>query len=170
MTDLFADLFADRIAARSADAIAALIARQASVVTAESCTGGLICSALTSVAGSSEVVYGGFITYANNAKVNMIGVSAETLHLHGAVSVETVGEMAKGALEKAGTTFAIAVTGVAGPGGGSAGKPVGLVWFGLSGPDGTHVEKRLFGDVGRAEVRAKTVLHALDLLIAATRR
>ncbi len=160
----------DRIAARAAETIAALIARKASVVTAESCTGGLIGGALTSVGGSSEVVYGGFITYANDAKVSMLGVSAETLDVHGAVSAETARAMAEGALNKAGTHFAIAVTGIAGPGGGTPDKPVGLVWFGLAGPDGTHVEKRLFGDVGRAEVRARTILHALDLLIAATKR
>ena len=160
----------DRITARAADAIAALIASGASVATAESCTGGLIGGALTSVAGSSEAVYGGFITYSNDAKRKMIGVSSETLHAHGAVSAETAGEMAEGARQKAGTTYAVAVTGIAGPGGGSEEKPVGLVWFGLAGPNGTHVEKRLFGDIGRAKVRERTVLHALDLLLAATQR
>ncbi len=160
----------DRITARAADAIAALIASGASVATAESCTGGLIGGALTSVAGSSEAVYGGFITYSNDAKRKMIGVSSETLHAHGAVSAETAGEMAEGARQKAGTTYAVAVTGIAGPGGGSEEKPVGLVWFGLAGPNGTHVEKRLFGDIGRAAVRERTVLHALDLLLAATRQ
>jgi nicotinamide-nucleotide amidase len=149
------------------DVIAALTAQGATIATAESCTGGLIAGALTSVAGSSEAVYGGFVSYANEAKEKMLGVGANTLAAHGAVSEETAREMAAGARQKAGTTYAIAVTGIAGPGGGTAEKPVGLVWFGLAGPKGVFAEKRLFGDIGRAEVRQATVLHALDMLAIA---
>ena len=141
--------------------------RRLKIATAESCTGGLIAGALTSVAGSSDAVYGGFVTYANAAKETMLGVSAETLAAHGAVSEETAREMAAGAQRAAGTTYAIAVTGIAGPSGGTPEKPVGLVWFGLAGPDGVVVEKRLFGAIGRTEVRAATVLNALDMLLGA---
>ena len=157
----------DPIAKRAAEAIAALVAKGATVATAESCTGGLIAGALTSVAGSSDAVYGGFVTYANEAKQKMIGVRAETLAAYGAVSEQTAREMAAGARREAGTDYAIAVTGIAGPGGGTADKPVGLIWFGLAGPEGVIAEKRSFGDIGRAEVRQATVEHALDMLLAA---
>ncbi len=163
------DALPDPIPARAAEVIAALVARGETVATAESCTGGLIAGALTSVTGSSAAVYGGFITYANSAKIKMVGVSAETLLAHGAVSAETAGEMAEGARNEASTTYAIAVTGIAGPDGGSVEKPVGLVWFGLAGPSGIQTEKCLFGDIGRAEVRAGTVLHALDMLLMAAK-
>lgn len=155
------------VLARARETIKALIAHSATVATAESCTGGLIAGALTAIAGSSEAVYGGFVTYANDAKEQMLGVQTETLIAHGAVSEETAREMAAGARNKARTTYAIAVTGIAGPGGGTPDKPVGLVWFGLAGPDGVIVEKRLFGDIGRTQVRQATVLHALDMLLAA---
>ncbi len=157
----------DPVVRRAAEVIAALIAEGATVATAESCTGGLIAGALTSVAGSSEAVYGGFVTYANEAKQKMIGVRAETLDAHGAVSEEVAREMAEGARRVSGITYAVAVTGIAGPGGGTADKPVGLVWFGLAGPDGTVAEKHLFGDLGRAEVREATVMTALGMLKSA---
>ncbi|WP_214472571.1 CinA family protein [Mesorhizobium sp. dw_380] len=134
------------------------------VATAESCTGGMIIAALTDIAGSSAVVDRGFITYSNEAKVDMLGVRASTLDVHGAVSRETAIEMAKGALARSRAGLALAVTGIAGPGGGSAEKPVGLVWFGI-GLDGetVTVEHRLFADKGRDFVRQETVKRALEL-------
>ena len=134
------------------------------LATAESCTGGMIIAALTDIAGSSAVVDRGFITYSNEAKIDMLGVSAATLEAHGAVSRETVIEMATGALARSRAGLILAVTGIAGPGGGSAGKPVGLVWFGV-GLDGEAVtiEHRLFADKGRDFIRRETVRHALEL-------
>ena len=113
--------------------LAALRARGWMVVTAESCTGGLIAGALTEIAGSSDVVDRGFVTYSNAAKIEMLGVPAEMIAAHGAVSAEVARAMAEGALVRSRAQIAVAVTGIAGPGGGSAGKPVGLVWFGCAG-------------------------------------
>ena len=134
------------------------------LATAESCTGGMIISALTDIAGSSAVVDRGFITYSNEAKMDMLGVSPATLEEYGAVSRETAIEMAKGALDRSRAKLTLAVTGIAGPGGGSAEKPVGLVWFGV-GLDGETVaaEHRLFADKGRDFIRRETVGHALEL-------
>jgi len=135
------------------------------VATAESCTGGLIAGALTEIAGSSDVVDRGFVTYSNEAKMQMLGVPAETLEAHGAVSEETARAMAVGALEKSDATVTVAVTGVAGPGGGSAEKPVGLVHFAAATPDGIVAEHRILeGD--RGAVRHQTVLHALMMMLA----
>lgn len=134
------------------------------LATAESCTGGLIIAALTDIAGSSAVVDRGFITYSNEAKMEMLGVSAETLDVHGAVSRETVLEMADGALAHSRASLSLAVTGIAGPGGGSADKPVGLVWFGLALAGHPVVaERQLFGHKGREFIRHETVRHALKL-------
>ena len=139
------------------------------IATAESCTGGLIIGALTDIAGSSDVVDRGFITYSNEAKQDMLGVRAETLAAHGAVSAQTAVEMAAGALARSRATLAIAVTGIAGPGGGSAEKPVGLVWFGLARTGQPAVaEAKVFAGLDRAGVRAATVAHALELLKAAS--
>ncbi|QKC96970.1 CinA family protein [Mesorhizobium sp. NZP2298] len=134
------------------------------VATAESCTGGMIIAALTDIAGSSAVVDRGFITYSNEAKMDMLGVSAATLDAHGAVSRETAIEMAAGALSRSRAGLTLAVTGIAGPGGGSAEKPVGLVWFGvgLAGQTVT-AERQLFADNGRAFIRRETVRQALEL-------
>ncbi|RWC40431.1 MAG: CinA family protein [Mesorhizobium sp.] len=134
------------------------------LATAESCTGGMIIAALTDIAGSSAVVDRGFITYSNEAKMDMLGVSAATLDAHGAVSRETAIEMAKGALARSRAGLILAVTGIAGPGGGSADKPVGLVWFGvaLAGRP-TIAERQLFVDKGRDFIRRETVRHALEL-------
>jgi len=134
------------------------------LATAESCTGGMIIAALTDIAGSSAVVDRGFITYSNEAKMDMLGISASTLDAHGAVSRETAIEMAKGALARSRAGLTLAVTGIAGPGGGSAEKPVGLVWFGV-GLDGHIVtaERKLFADKGRDFIRQETVRHALEL-------
>jgi PncC family amidohydrolase len=136
--------------------------------TAESCTGGGIGSAITSVPGSSEVYAGGVVSYSNAVKHNVLGVSQESLDRHGAVSSEVAGEMAEGARRLLKVDLAVSVTGIAGPGGGSAEKPVGLVWFGVSSARGTRTEKAIFaGD--RVRVREQAVTHALGMLtVAAT--
>ena len=146
------------------DVIAALKVGNLTIATAESCTGGLIAGALTSVSGSSEVVYGGFVTYANEAKIAMIGVPFGMLRQHGAVSEEVAIAMADGARTAAGTHVAVAVTGIAGPNGGSEEKPVGLVHFACAGPTGTRHRERRFGEQSRDEIRRLSVLEALDLL------
>ena len=136
--------------------------------TAESCTGGMIVAALTDIAGSSAVVERGFVTYSNEAKMEMLGVSPQILRDHGAVSRETALEMAAGALARSKAGIAISVTGIAGPGGGSYEKPVGLVWFGiaLAGRD-PSAESRIFEDRGRDFIRRETVRHALTIGIRA---
>jgi nicotinamide-nucleotide amidase len=135
--------------------------------TAESCTGGMIAAAITDISGSSAVLDRGFVTYSNEAKMEMLGVAAKTLEVHGAVSGETAREMAAGALARSRAGIALAVTGIAGPGGGTAQKPVGLVWFGIA-VEGQPVrtEQRLFADNGRAFIRTETVRTALELAIA----
>lgn len=134
------------------------------VATAESCTGGMIISTLTDIPGSSSVVDRGFITYSNEAKMEMIGVAAATLDAHGAVSLQTAQEMASGALARSHAGIALSVTGIAGPDGGNAEKPVGLVWFGLALKGKPVVtEKRLFDNSGRDFIRRETVRHALEL-------
>lgn len=132
--------------------------------TAESCTGGMIIAALTDIPGSSSVVDRGFITYSNEAKMEMLGVSEATLAAHGAVSEETALEMAAGAIANSRASIALAVTGIAGPDGGSVEKPVGLVWFGLAlrGQPAT-AESRLFQNDGRDFIRRETVRTALTI-------
>lgn len=138
--------------------------RQLLVATAESCTGGMIISTLTDIPGSSSMVDRGFITYSNDAKMEMIGVAAATLDAHGAVSLETAQEMAAGALARSHAGIALSVTGIAGPDGGSAEKPVGLVWFGLAMNGKPAIsEKRLFENRGRYFIRRETVRHALEM-------
>lgn len=136
--------------------------------TAESCTGGLIIALLTDIPGSSKMVDRGFITYSNEAKMEMIGVGQETLAAHGAVSRETAVEMAAGALARSHAGIALSVTGIAGPDGGSAEKPVGLVWFGVAvkGSEPT-AESHVFENRGRDFIRRETVRTALELGIAA---
>ncbi|MGN6551273.1 MAG: CinA family protein [Pararhizobium sp.] len=136
--------------------------------TAESCTGGLIAAAITEIAGSSAVFDRGFVTYSNAAKMAMIGVAEETLKAHGAVSRETAIEMAKGALSASRADVAVSVTGIAGPGGGTPQKPVGLVHLAVASRSGRldHEELR-FGDIGRAAVRSETVEAALSALLRA---
>lgn len=143
---------------------AALQARGETVTCAESCSGGMISAALTDIAGSSGWFGYGFVTYSNQAKQQLLGVSGATLAQYGAVSEQTVREMAAGARLRAGADWAVAVSGIAGPGGGSPDKPVGTVWFGLAGPDGATAAwvSRFDGD--RAEVRRATVLQALERL------
>ncbi|HKM63743.1 MAG TPA: nicotinamide-nucleotide amidohydrolase family protein [Acidisphaera sp.] len=133
------------------------------LVTAESCTGGLIAGVLTAIAGSSDVVERGFVTYSNAAKAEMLGVPVGLIASAGAVSAEVAAAMAVGALERSHAEVAIAVTGVAGPGGGTAAKPVGLVWFGLAGRGPVATESLIFpGD--RTAVRMATVAHAFGLI------
>jgi nicotinamide-nucleotide amidase len=141
--------------------------RGLTVATAESCTGGLVSGALTEIPGSSDVVDRGFVTYSNAAKEAMLGVPAAVLERHGAVSRETAEAMAVGALGNSRADITVAVTGIAGPGGGSAEKPVGLVHFAAAARDGRriHREKR-FGDIGRSTVRAQSVAEALAMLEA----
>ncbi|MGR3617090.1 MAG: CinA family protein [Paracoccaceae bacterium] len=141
--------------------------RNAMIATAESCTGGMIAAALTEIAGSSAMVDAGFVTYSNAAKMRMLGVLAETLDAHGAVSQEVAQEMAVGALAGSQATVAVSVTGIAGPGG-SDFKPEGRVCFGLA-QNGrpTHSETIEFGAIGREKVRSATRDHALKLLAQA---
>ena len=137
------------------------------IATAESCTGGMIAAALTDVAGSSDVFERGFVTYSNAAKTEMLGVPAALIEAHGAVSEEVAQAMAEGALRQSRATLAVAVTGIAGPGG-SEFKPEGRVCFGLAQAGRpTVVETVEFGALGRAGVRKATVRHALDLLAGA---
>lgn len=135
------------------------------VATAESCTGGLVVGALTEIAGSSDVVDRGFVTYSNAAKQQMLGVPEAILAAHGAVSEETARAMARGALAASQAQLSVAVTGIAGPGGATETKPVGLVHFAAAKKGGMvlHREER-FGDIGRAEVRRRSVLVALEML------
>jgi len=140
-------------------------ARGLHIATAESCTGGLVVAALTAIAGSSDVVECGFVTYSNAAKQKMLGVSGTILRCYGAVSAETAVAMAKGALRKSRADLTVAITGIAGPGGGSKEKPVGLVYFAAARRDGRMVtRRRLYGRVGRGRVRERSVAEALALL------
>lgn len=143
----------------------ALRTRGWSIAAAESCTGGWIAKTITEVPVSSSWFERGFVTYSNEAKQEMLGVNAATLESHGAVSEGVAREMARGALENSRADVAVAVTGIAGPDGGSEEKPVGTVWFAWAWPDGeVRAERRLFaGD--REQVRAATVEHALRTLI-----
>lgn len=155
--------------AKAAEALlTAARARNAVIATAESCTGGLIGGAITEIPGSSDIFDRGFTTYSNAAKVEMLGIRAETLARHGAVSEEIAAEMAEGALTRSNATLAVSVTGIAGPGG-SEHKPEGRVCFGLAGDGPTRTETVEFGAIGRSNVRLATVEHALSLLLRALR-
>jgi nicotinamide-nucleotide amidase len=140
------------------------------IATAESCTGGLVAALLTEISGSSAVVERGFVTYSNEAKIELIGVPAELIAAHGAVSEAVARAMAEGALSHSRADVAVGITGVAGPTGGTAAKPVGLVHFGLArkGSGTIHLERR-YGDLGRENVRRRAVEDALDLLEQALR-
>jgi len=143
---------------------AALLARGAQMATAESCTGGLIAGACTDIAGSSDWFERGFVSYSNQAKTEMLGVDAALIDAHGAVSEAVALAMARGAVAHSRAQCSVAVTGVAGPGGGSAAKPVGTVWFGWSVDGQTDAECLRF-DGDRAAVRQQTVEHALQGLL-----
>ena len=158
-------LFPDALLASARELLDLCRARGLKVATAESCTGGLAAALLTEIAGSSDVVERGFVTYSNEAKVECLGVSAATLAAEGAVSAVTAREMAEGALSRSRADIAVSVTGIAGPGGGAAAKPVGLVHFACAGPGARRaaVERR-FGELGRGAVRLASVEQALVLL------
>lgn len=141
-----------------------LIDKKLTCATAESCTGGGVGHAITAVAGSSAVFMGGIISYDNSVKHGVLGVPEEVLETNGAVSAECAEAMAEGARWLLKTDFAVSITGIAGPGGGSVEKPVGLVWFGLASKDGTITEKKVFsGD--REAVRMLAIDYALVLLV-----
>jgi nicotinamide-nucleotide amidase len=144
--------------------------RKLTIATAESCTGGLVAGALTDIPGSSDVIDRGYVTYSNEAKRVMLGVKPSTLATFGAVSKETATAMAVGALERAGVDLAVSITGIAGPGGATPGKPVGLVHFAVAARDGRimHREHR-FGAVGRNVVRERSVVEALRMLMELAR-
>lgn len=151
--------------ARAEALVAAYAAAGLSIATAESCTGGLVAGLLTAIPGSSAVVERGFVTYSNAAKSESLGVPADLIAGHGAVSAPVARAMAEGALRQSRASVAVAITGIAGPGGGSTDKPVGLVHFGLvaTGATPRHLERR-YGDLGRTEIRRQAVGDALALL------
>ncbi|NDV98042.1 CinA family protein [Salipiger sp. PrR002] len=150
----------------SKDILARAMAAGQRVTAAESCTGGMVAAAITDIAGSSNIFDRGFVTYSNAAKQDMLGVQAATLEAHGAVSEEVAAEMAKGARSAAGADLAVAISGIAGPGG-SEHKPEGRVCFGLASAGGVSTETVEFGALGRAGVRAAATRHALQLLLDA---
>lgn len=139
------------------------------VVVAESCTGGLVSTALTEIPGSSDVFDAGFVTYADEAKMAMLGVALDVLETFGAVSVATAWAMARGAIKKTKADIAVSITGIAGPGGGSARKPVGTVIFALAragdDPEKARTVEKQFGDIGRGGIRLQATLCALELLL-----
>jgi nicotinamide-nucleotide amidase len=144
--------------------------RKLTIATAESCTGGLVAGALTDIPGSSDVIDRGFITYSNEAKRAMLGVKASTLEAFGAVSKETATQMAVGALERADVDLAVSITGIAGPGGATPGKPVGLVHFAAAARDGRIIFREMrFGAIGRSAVRERSVMEALRMLMELAR-
>ena len=140
------------------------VAADVMIATAESCTGGMIASAITDIAGSSRAFDRGCVTYSNAAKMDMLGVSADTLDTHGAVSEQVAAEMATGALKHSNATLTVSVTGIAGPGG-SDFKPEGRVCFGIATEQGVETQQVDFGPLGREGVRSATVAHALELLL-----
>ncbi len=147
--------------------LVALRDRKLVAATAESCTGGLVAGAITDIAGSSEIFDRGFVTYSNEAKRDMLGVPEALIIAHGAVSAEVARAMAEGALAHSAADLAVAITGVAGPGGGTAEKPVGLVHFAVArrGRSTQHVERR-FGPQGRRAIREGSVQQALEMLLS----
>ncbi len=163
-------MFSDPLLARATALVAACRARSIVLATAESCTGGLIAALITEVPGSSAAFDRGFVTYSNEAKSELLGISASLITQHGAVSTAVAGAMASGVLANSKASLAVSVTGIAGPGGGTADKPVGLVCFGCCGRGalGTTVERR-FGELGREAVRMASVEQALSLLEQAVR-
>jgi nicotinamide-nucleotide amidase len=163
-----AGLLSPALLGRAGALIAACRERGWRIATAESCTGGLVAAHLTEIAGSSAVFEYGFVTYANEAKSALVDVPEPLLEAHGAVSEAVARAMAEGALARSGADLAVSITGIAGPGGATETKPVGLVHFGLAsrGGETRHLERR-YGDLGRAIVRARSVEDALGLLESA---
>ncbi len=161
-------LYPADIESTAARIISAFGARGLTLATAESCTGGLIVGALTEISGSSAVVDRGFVTYSNQAKIGLLGVNPETLERCGAVSRQTAMEMVEGALSRSGCDVAVAVTGIAGPGGGTEEKPVGLVHLAARSRNAPLLHREMrYGDLGRSEIRLATVRTALEMLIEA---
>jgi nicotinamide-nucleotide amidase len=157
-------MFPEELTARAAALIARCRGKGLMLATAESCTGGLIAGLITSVSGSSDVLDCGFVTYSNQAKTRMIGVPAELIQRHGAVSEEVARAMAEGAIAASGADVAVAVTGVAGPGGGTAAKPVGLVHCAVARKEfPTRTRVLQLGDIGRDAVRMETVAVAIGM-------
>ena len=154
----------DDLSERARALVASFAAAGLKIATAESCTGGMVSACLTAVPGSSAVLDRGFVTYSNEAKTEMIGVPATLILRHGAVSQEVARSMAEGALSASRAWAAVAITGVAGPGGGSETKPVGLVHFAVATRSATQHEVRRFGTLSRDEIRRRSVTVALDLL------
>ncbi|MFD1787287.1 CinA family protein [Sphingomonas floccifaciens] len=169
MSDRRDTVLPDRLVELAARVVEANRAAGRRIATAESCTGGLVAVALTEVPGSSDVFEGAFVTYANEAKTAMLKVSGDVLETFGAVSVATAWQMAQNALAKTNADVAVAITGVAGPGGGSETKPVGTVVFARAerggNPDQVVADTRQFGDLGRGGVRLQAALCALELLL-----
>jgi len=167
--DAVSDCLDPALVAEAGRVIAANLAAGRRIAVAESCTGGLVSAALTSVAGSSEVFEAGYVTYSNDAKMDMLHVDTNILETFGAVSIATAWAMAQGALTRSNADAAIAITGIAGPDGGSEKKPVGTVVFAraLKGanPDDVIADTRQFGNIGRGPVRLQAALVALDLLM-----
>jgi nicotinamide-nucleotide amidase len=158
-------MFDDEILHAARTVLAICHNRKLTLATAESCTGGLVAGALTEIEGSSAVVDRGFVTYSNEAKQAMLGVPAQVLTDHGAVSRETAEAMARGVLVHSPADLAVSITGIAGPGGGSAEKPVGLVHFASVRRNGRLIHCRCeFGDIGRGAVRRRSVVQALSML------
>lgn len=153
------------------EVLAAAREKQVRIALAESCTGGMVAAELTAVAGSSDVFERGFVTYSNAAKQELLGVAAATIDAHGAVSAETAREMAEGALAHSHADLAVAVTGIAGPDGGTADKPVGLVWFAVAARGhATHAKHRTFAGFGRTTVRKAATETALRLMLSSLGR
>ncbi len=141
-----------------------LIQKEYHISFAESCTGGMATAALVSVADASKVLDVSFVTYANEAKIKYLGVGADTIETHGVVSEEVAFQMAQGVAKEAGSEVGVGITGVAGPGGGTVKKPVGMVCFGFSVNGTVHTATRFFGDIGRNQVRQKSVDYVYDTL------
>ena len=158
-------MFPDDIKALAQQIITAASAGGLMIATAESCTGGLVAGALTEIAGSSAVVDRGFVTYSNAAKTALVGVPAALIEANGAVSEPVARAMAEGAVARSDAVVSVAITGIAGPGGGSEEKPVGLVHFAAAGPAGVIHAAHRFGDIGREAVRLESVRVALTLLL-----
>ena len=158
-------MFPDKVFKLAETVLAEARAKGLKIATAESCTGGLVAGALTEIAGSSDVFERGFVTYSNDAKQECLGVIDDTLDKFGAVSAPTAIAMAEGAIANSKADVAVAITGIAGPGGGSPDKPVGLVHFAAARRGGaTDSEVRRFGDIGRHKIRMQSVEVALTML------
>jgi nicotinamide-nucleotide amidase len=161
----------EQIASLACDVVASNVRAGRRIAVAESCTGGLVCGAITDVPGSSAVLDRGFVTYSNDAKMQMLGVHSDVLETFGAVSVATAWAMAQGALAHSNADIAVAITGIAGPDGGSDKKPVGTVVFARAerggDPEAVTADLKQFGDLGRTEIRRQAVLCALELLLPA---